>query len=76
MRVEIYNGEPQAVEEVLTLRLKSVRGGERIQLVAVDPRTGEKLASGVLMEFFDDGTFKRIDGATAPGIRGKIEEQR
>jgi len=76
MRIEIYSENSKAPEEVLTLRLQKVKYGEQIQLIAVDPATGRRLDCGVLIEFFEDGTFKRAGGAKAPGIDGKIEERR
>ncbi len=80
MKIEIYDPSGEAVipETVITLRLEQGADPTRVQLNAVNPKTGARLCYGTIMSF-SIGTnklkFRRAIGCHVGGVNNKIPEE-
>ncbi len=74
MKISIYGEESDTPrEDELCLRLHVDEFNGRTQVIAVNPNTGIKLNAGVLLEFMDDGSFRRAPAIRAPGAGVQID---
>jgi len=76
-KVTVFNTPAPAPEQELCLRLINAPYGSNIQMIAVDPRTGRKVDSGVILEITSGGVIRTAPGCQAPvlktGKRGYVQ---
>jgi len=69
-RVTIFSTTPPpAPEQELCLRLIKAPYGNNIQMIAVNPATGRKVDSGVILEVTSNGVVRTAPGCQAPVLK-------